>query len=220
MDREQTRRDAEAALSPADDEVAATVEEQELAHRCLTLLAELEQAELDREHGQRLLEVERHDREQAERQAVALEEKLVIAFDQRDSARRLQHDEKVLREQAERERDEQKAWAEQQIKRGDDEQILRKRAERERDEAISACVGDIELEQAIRERDEAREEADQLDNRLDLANLRLAKVPPLVEAANELLSYYRDADYPERTTDRLLEAEEALLAVLAAWEQE
>jgi hypothetical protein len=49
---------------------------------------------------------------------------------------------------------------------------------------------------------------------------RLAKVPPLIEAANELLAYHRDADYPNRSTDRMLQVENALAAALAAWESE
>ncbi len=89
-------------------------------------------------------------------------------------------------------------------------------AERERDEAISACVSDIELEQTRRERDEAQEEADQLDNRLDLQNLRLAKMDStLVEALREIVAYGTSPDGIDANYQAVI-AEHAL----AAWEQE
>ncbi len=85
-----------------------------------------------------------------------------------------------------------------------------------------------ELEQAGRERDEAAEEADQLDNRLDAANFRLAKVPALLEALGEAavaLEALRAEDarkpYREHSPEmrtQIITATDSMRDALTVWE--
>ncbi len=208
-DREQTRRDAEwlrnVSLAPAGNL-------HEIADRIDALLAELEQAERERDDRQRQL-TDEQDR--------LLKAGWRIVPSQSDLDREVRARALAEREAA--------AYKETLDNVAEDAAARVQQAEQERDEAIAACVGDIELEQTRRERDEAQEEADQLDNRLDLANLRLAKVDALVEKVRETIAELRvrasetnaiGQIVPPYTAASVNHLANELAAGLTVWEQD